>query len=431
MFTPKLMMLLAGLFLSFSVMADEPFIIGVGTHLFNTDNASSKAMKLIRDAGIDSVRDDAFWSTAEPRRGQLHIDTVWQSYLSQAEDHHLRPLLILGYGNQFYNDNAKPRDPQLRAAFTNYAKFVSRKLGDRVSFYEIWNEWDGEAPGDTQLSTDYATLVAETAQRIRSQNNEVKILAGAVTSKGIDMGFANRLIEANILANVDGLSLHPSVYCRSGEHNTPEHWIDWLRDVDADLRAIANRPVPLYLTEMGWPSNDGRCGVDERTQAAYLARSFFLARTVPDIKGMWWYDLLNDGVDRGDLKQNFGLLGQNMQTKPAYRTLKVISSIVRDFHYEADKSRVDGSQYLLRFSRGAEQILVAWSADENQQSRVDASSLQHGNVQLIDTGEPEKGRFDSAIPWRCEDSRCSAQIPISEFPKIISLGNRPALFSLH
>ncbi|MDB6142648.1 MAG: beta-xylosidase-like protein [Pseudomonas sp.] len=430
MFTAKRMVLLTGLLFSFSVLADEPFIIGVGTHLFNTSTSAASAMKLIRDAGIGSVRDDAYWSTAEPRRGQLHIDTVWQTYLSQAKDHRLRPLLVLGYGNQFYDNNAKPRDPQIRAAFANYAKFVSRKLGDRVGFYEIWNEWDGEAPGDEQLSSDYAKLVAETAHHIRSQNKEVKILAGAITSKGIDMGFANRLIEADVLSNVDGLSLHPSVYCRNVERHTPEHWISWLRDVDADLRSIANQPVPLYITEMGWPSNEGKCGVDEQTQAAYLARSFFLARTVPDIKGMWWYDLTNDGVDRSDLKQNFGLLTQDMQIKPAYRALKIISPMVRDFHYEQEKSREDGSQYLLRFSKGVEQILVAWSADDNQQIRVEASSVQHGNVQFIDTGEPEKGRFDSAIPWQCDDSRCSAYIPINAFPKIISLGNRPPLFSL-
>lgn len=425
----QLTLFLTGLLFSFSAMGDEPFIIGVGTHLLNKSSPLASAMQLIRNAGIDSVRDDAYWSTAEPRRGQLHIDSVWQAYLNEAQEHRLHPLLVLGYGNPFYDNNAKPREPQVRAAFGNYAKFVSRKLGDRVSFYEIWNEWDSENPADAGLSSDYATLVAETAQRIRAQNKQVKILAGAITSKGIDLGFANRLVEADVLSKVDGLSLHPSVYCRNVERHTPEHWIAWLRGVDADLRSIAAKPVPLYLTEMGWPSNDGKCGVDEKTQAAYLARSFFLVRTVPDIKGMWWYDLVNDGADRSDLKQNFGLLEQNLQVKPAYRTLKAISPTLREYRYEPEKSRENGSIYLLRFSKGSEQILVAWTTGENQQIQVAASSVQHGNVQIIDSGEPEKGRFDSGSAWQCDDGRCSAHIPINDFPKIISLGTRPPLFS--
>jgi hypothetical protein len=410
-------------------LADDPFIVGVGTHLFNKSSYPSSLMKMIREAGIDSVRDDAYWSTAEPRRGQLHIDASWQSYLADAKENNLRPLLVLDYGNPFYDNNAKPRSPQVRKAFTDYAKFVSRKLGDSVAFYEIWNEWDREAPDDRGLSNDYAALVNETAQRIRSQNSKVKILAGAVTNRGIDLGFANRLIEADVLSKVDGLSLHPSVYCRNAEHRTPEHWIDWMREVSANLKSLANRPVPLYLTEMGWPSNDGKCGIDEQTQAAYLARSFFLARTVPEIKGIWWYDLLNDGVEHSDLKQNFGLLQQDLQPKPVYRTLKIISPVLREFSYETEKSRVNGPNYLLRFSRDAEQILVAWTTAERQPIRADASSVQHGNVQIINTGEPEKGRIDSGIPWQCDDSRCSAQIPVGEFPLIISLGNRPPLFA--
>ncbi|MDY7559565.1 hypothetical protein QN382_09540 [Pseudomonas sp. 10B1] len=426
---PYLMLFLIGLLLSFPVMADEPFIIGVGTQLLNKKGSLTDVMKLITDAGITSVRDDALWSTVEPKRGQLHIDSVWLNYLSETRTRLISPLLVLGYGNPLYDDTSKPRDPQIRRAFTRYAKFVSRRLGNAVGYYEIWNEWDGENPGDTASSADYTTLVTETAQRIRTQNNHVKILAGAVTSKGIDLGFANRLIEADVLSKVDGLSLHPSVYCRNPERHTPEHWIAWLRDVDADLKSISNKPVPLYLTEMGWPSNDGKCGVDERTQAAYLARSFFLARTLPDIKGMWWYDLVNDGNDRRDIKQNFGLLGQNLEPKLAYLTLKAISLTVREFHYEADKSRETDSHYLLRFSKGSEQILVAWSVTGRQTAHVEASSIQRGNVQLIDTGEPEKDRVDSGSPWKCDDSRCSAEVPIYEFPKIISLGTRPPLFA--
>ncbi|MDB6050297.1 MAG: beta-xylosidase-like protein [Pseudomonas sp.] len=424
-----ILVLLMGMLFSFSAAADEPFIIGVGTHLLNKSSSLTNLMKLVADAGITSVRDDAYWSTAEPRRGQLHIDSAWTRYLNEATAHRLSPLMILGYGNPFYDDNAKPRTAQIRSAFANYTKFVSHRLGDSVGFYEIWNEWDAESPGDAAMSNDYSALVTETAQQIRSENKHVKILVGAITSKGIDLGFANRLIEADVLSKVDGLSLHPSVYCRNVERHTPERWIAWLRDVDASLRSIANKPVPLYLTEMGWPSNAGNCGVDEKTQAAYLARSFFLGRTLPDIKGMWWYDLVNEGTDQNEIKQNFGLLRQNLEPKPAYHTLKAISPTLRDFHYEAEKSRETDDNYLLRFSNGAEQILVAWSTAEDQTTHVEASSIQQGNVQLIDTGEPEKGQFDSGTPWKCNDNRCSAEVEITEFPKIISLGTRPPLFA--
>ncbi len=424
-----LKMLLLGLLLSCPAGADERFIIGVATHLMNKSGPSAKALQLLEAAGVDSIRDDAYWSIAESHRGQLQIDPPWRAYLSKAREHKLSPLLVLGYGNPNYGNYAKPRHSPIREGFDNYVNFVSRELVDSVNFYEIWNEWDKENPVDENLARDYSSLIEKTASTLRQQKKPLKILAGAVTSQGMDLGFADRLVAAGLLDHVDGLSLHPYVHCRQEGRQTPERWIAWLRWIDADLRALVARPVPLYLTEMGWPSNTGKCGVSEQTQAAWLARSFFLAQTVPDIKGLWWYDLLDDGQDPGDPEQNFGLLNQDLSVKPSYLTLKAISPFLHDYRYDAEKSRELDSVYLLRFAKGAEQILVAWSTGQPRSIAVDASSVQAGNVLLTDSGQPERGQQDTAIPWSCNDSRCSAQVPLNEFPKIIRLGSKPPLFA--
>jgi hypothetical protein len=362
----------------------------------------------------------------------MRIEPAWQAYLSKAQEHHLRPLLVLGYGNPFYDNYAKPRKPNVREAYGNYISFVTRQLTDSVDFYEIWNEWDKENPVDPAFAKDYSVLVEEASRRIRSNQRPMVILAGAVTSQGMDLGFADRLVESGILNHVDGLSLHPYVHCRSDERNTPENWIAWLRRINEDLKEKTKNKtdVPLYLTEMGWPSNTGRCGGDEKTQAAFLARSFFLAQTMPNIKGMWWNGLLNDGPDNSDPEQNFGLLNQDLSIKQAYLTLKAISPTLHQFRYDAEKSREIDSQYLLRFARGSDQVMVAWTAGLPRPIKVDASSVLRGNVQYIDTREPQNGQVDSGIPWNCNEGRCSAQVPIDEFPKIISLGTRPALFAL-
>lgn len=424
-----LMLLLLNFLLSGAVVAEERFIIGVDTHLMNKTSSSAKALQLLEEAGVDSVRDDAYWSTAEQRRGQLRIDPAWQAYLSKAREHRLRPLLVLGYGNANYGNYAKPRYPPIKEAFGNYVSFVSHELADSVDFYEIWNEWDKENPVDAMFARDYSTLIEETALNLRQQKKPLTIVAGAVTSQGMDLGFADRLVEAGLLNHVDGLSLHPYVHCRHEERHTPERWISWLRWVDADLRALAARPVPLYLTEMGWPSNHGKCGVSEQTQAAYLARSYFLAQTLPDIKGLWWYDLLNDGSDVEDPEQNFGLLNQDLSVKPAYLTLKAISPTLHEYRYDAEKSRELDATYLLRFAKGSEQILVAWTTGLPRSVQVDASSVQSGNVLLIDSGQPQRGQIDTGIAWNCNDSRCSAQVTLNEFPKIIRLGSKPPLFA--
>lgn len=418
---------LIGLFMSGAVQAEEHFIIGVGAHLLNTNKPSTTAIQLISNAGIQSVRDDAYWSTAEPSPGQLQINPFWKAYLANAHAKQLSTLLILGYGNQFYDNNAKPRTPMVKNAFANYVDYVTREIGKQVAFYEIWNEWDLENPTSAQFSSDYATLIKDTARQIRAVNPHVKILAGAVSSQGVDEGFADRLVDAGILNVVDGLSLHPYVHCRGPSGNTPESWIAWLRQINARLSAKAGKPIALYLTEMGWPSHDGNCGISEQTQAAYLARSFFLAQTLPSIKGMWWYDLVNDGNDSHEQEHNFGLIKMDLTVKPAYQTLQAISPTLRQYRYDAEDSRLDEHLYLLNFSNGAERVVVAWTTDKPRQVKIQASSAQQGFVQLIDTAKPAQGQVSSQTPWTCIDGQCSALVELSNFPKIISLGTRNTL----
>ena len=419
----RLSVLLLGCVISGSAVADDAFIIGVDTNLMNRSTPSAKALQLLEAAGVDSVRDDAYWSSAEPRRGRMRIEPAWQAYLSKAQEHHLRPLLVLGYGNPFYDYYAKPRRPLVREAYANYVSFVTRELTDSVDFYEIWNEWDRENPVDPTFAQDYSVLIEEAAKRIRNNQRPMVILAGAVTSQGMDLGFADRLVESGILNHVDGLSLHPYVHCRADERNTPENWIAWLRRINEDLKEKTKNKtaVPLYLTEMGWPSNDGRCGGDEKTQAAFLARSFFLAQTVPNIKGMWWYDLINDGTQRDDQEHNFGLLDMNLNAKPAYPVLKAISPYLRNFTYDAAASLQADNVYKLAFSDGREKIMVAWAVGRERLESVGGSGMDNAQMRMLDTQKPDKGMVDSGQQWNCNGDQCSVPVTLTEYPKIIRL----------
>lgn len=401
-----------------------PFILGIGTHLMNYPAPSRPALQRVADAGIASVKDDAFWSTASPGPNQLRIVPQWRSYLNNAQSLGLSRLTILTYSTWFH-DNAKPRSGKVRADYLEYVDYVSRQLGNRVNFYEIWNEWDIEAPKDPKLSADYAALVRDAVPLIRRNTQTTggtpaKILAGSVTPEGMDYGFADRLIDAGMLDLVDGLSVHPYAHCLPDVAPNPEAWAVWLRNYEAHIRAKAGRDVPLYVTEMAWPSHRGNCGFTPAVQAAYMARILFLARSLPNIHGMWWYDLVNDGPDRTDQEHNFGLLNEDLSPKPAYEVMKVIAPVIKDFSYDAQASRQSAGVYLLYFDKGPERVAVGWTTGPHRQQDITSAAPMSGPVTLIDTALPEKGRFPGE-PWRCANQRCSISVTLTGFPKIITL----------
>lgn len=402
---------------------EEPFVVGVCAHELHRGDPSGRAYAMMRDAGITSVRTDAHWAYVERQPNQLKIEPSWRRYLKETARHGLNTQFILGYGNQHHGGGEKPRTEPVRAAFNRYVEFITEELKGQVAYYEIWNEWDVEDPRDPKFTQDYARLIADASGIIRQRAPNAKVLAGAVTTQGIESGFALRLLENGLMQSVDGLSLHPYVHCRGWRRNTPEAWIDWMAEVDKELTRAAGRPVPLYLTEMAWPSHQGACGIDENLQAAYLARAFFLARTLPSIRGMWWYDFRNDGTDRTEREHNFGLVRQDFTPKPAYRVLTAVSDIVANYRFIGRDENSDGDVVALRFARGEDELLVAWSAGKPRNLELEALDPQPGRVALIDTAQPQHGRVTSNARWECtgRGGRCRTTLKLDGFPKIVSL----------
>ncbi|TWI47271.1 hypothetical protein IQ22_04335 [Pseudomonas duriflava] len=403
--------------------SENRFIVGVITHFLNAWHPANpdSAMQLIKDAHITAMRADAFWSVAEKTPGVLVMDPTWRAYREAALKQQLGMMLILGYGNEYYGNGAKPRSPNMQDRFVRYVDFIARSFVNDVDFYEIWNEWDVENPKDPIFTRDYVSLVEKSARQIRKRDPRAKVIAGAVTTLGIESGFVERMIDNGILESVDGLSLHPYVHCRRPAQTTPEAWIEWMRQVDQSITSRAGRPVPLYLTEMAWPAHRGPCGIDERQQAAYLVRSFLLARTLPSIKGMWWYDFKNDGTDKHEQEHNFGLLDNQFEPKPAYRTLASISRIVSDYTFEGRVTALNPDTYLLRFTYGNDEVLAAWTSGKNTQITLETERSDAGALDIIDT-EQDGSTLIPTAQWQCPDAPslpCATQLTIGPFPQLI------------
>lgn len=413
---------------SFALHADKrpeqsPFIVGVASHELHIGKHDGRSSQLVRAAGITSIRTDAHWAFIERQRNRLLVEPHWHRYLAETEDNRLASMFILGYGNSHHGGGQKPRSEPLRQAFNRYVGFVAKAFEGRIAHYEIWNEWDMEAPADPLLSKDYLRLVTDAAGIIRQQDPHARVLAGAVTTKGIESGFARRLVEGGVMNAVDGLSLHPYVHCRSRGRNTPEAWIEWLAEVNLELTRVAGQPVPLYLTEMAWPAHQGECSVDEVTQAAYLARSFFLARTLPNIRGMWWYNFRNDGTDPNEREHNFGLVRQNLSKKPAFDVLAAISPVVGGYEYLGRVETKIADVVLLRFAGAHDEVLVGWSRGAPKSLRVTSSGPVVGPLRLIDTAQPTQGQHDGESSWQCPPSggNCQVEVELDHFPKILSV----------
>lgn len=407
---------------------DAPeFIVGASTHQNIRPGNRDGINRLAREAGILSFRDDAYWSSVERQRGVLAIDAAWRSQLRSTRSLGIDTLLILGNENQFHG-NGKPRDDASREAYLRYVRYVVRSFKGQVAFYEVWNEWDVENPTDKDFSDDYLTLVRATAKVIREEDPQAKVLAGAVTLRGIRQGFAERLAGGGVLDVADGISLHPSVYCE-GEMSTPEAWLEWFKGVNQKLEKAAGKPVPLYFTEFSWPAHEGDCGISRERQAAYLARAYVLVRSLANVKGAWWYDLVDDGIDRRDMEHNFGLLTASGEPKPAYHAMASVADIIGRYRFIGRVPNQDPNVYLLRFAKASEEILVAWTLGHEQTLNITSKPGSSDTLWRLDAVEGIARREGRPVPWRCPEGGgdCQASIRIDDSPTLVRSASAPQL----
>jgi hypothetical protein len=87
--------------------------------------------------------------------------------------------------------------------------------------------------------------------------------------------------------------------------------------LEAELRRLYRRPVPLWLTEYGYQTNppDRLLGVSPAAQAAYLTQAVGIARRDPRIDVLLWF-LLQD--ERGVERWQSGLVTAAGRRKPAF-----------------------------------------------------------------------------------------------------------------
>src|SRR5690606_13281698 len=131
---------------------------------------------------------------------------------------------------------------------------------------------------------------------------------------------------------------------------------------------------------------------------------------LPNVRGYWWYDFRNDGTDKREREHNFGLLRQDYSLKPAYRVLKVVSPIIQNYEFLGRDSKTPGDTVLLRFGNAEEQLLIAWSTGKARSINIASAGNALGELQLIDTANPERGRTSGGTSWNCSSttSNCTA-----------------------
>jgi hypothetical protein len=286
----------------------------------------------LKDGGFTSFRDEVFWHRLEVKKGVLaypdslrDLDQLVTSCVARG----MRPLIILNYGNRFYDDGGLLSSPEGIAAYARYVRFVVKHFKGRVDQFEIWNEWN-IGGGGTQAQRaarygspeDYVRVLSAAYAVIKVEDPSARVIGGAFA--GYDYRWVEAFGRAGGFTLLDGFSTHPYVFAE-GRKGTPESAMRHLDELKRVIdRAAPGRKVPIYITETGWPVHTGNHGIPAETAATYLREFMLLAKQRPWIAGVWWYDLFDDGDDAANKEHRFGLITRAGVRRPAFEAARSV-----------------------------------------------------------------------------------------------------------
>jgi hypothetical protein len=357
-------------------------LIGVGVHAGGLSAERQEAqLALVKQAHLGSVRFDLQWRYVETTQGQYSIPTATERFVDSAIKLGIEPVIILDYGNSFYDGGDKPRSQEAINAFVRYAAFVVSHFRGRVHQFEVWNEWDNHTGGYPAASPeDYALVFKAAYPVLKKANADAKIIVGS----GVRQGWGERLAELGVVQMGDGLAIHPYNY-QIADDRAPEHCVQNIVRLEQRLRSLTHQAnVDLYVTEIGWPTNLGRFGARESAVGSYASRLTLLTLSLPYVKGLWWYDLVDDGTDPFNKEHNFGLFHTDLKPKPSATAIAAAAEFA-DTHALSlvAPGELDAGRIVIEATRrkDAQQSLLIWDLIGNN-DRIDIDCASSGAVRV-------------------------------------------------
>lgn len=323
-------------------------LLGLGISI----NDPSNAVALAKFIGANAIRIDAPWKQIERTAGKYAIPDWLERTVNSMVSSGVTPLLILAYGNPLYDSGDKPTSREGIEAFARYATFVVEHFQGRVIYYDLWNEWDAHTGRTTPLDAEeYINLARVVFPAIKAVDHNIQVLSGGISDKGMREGFFEQFFLLGGHEFIDGLSLHPYVW-NSRKRKSPEGAME-LVDLVAKLarKSNAGKNIPIYLTEVGWPTHTGKDGISDEEAAWYLTRYYLLAASRDYVRGVFWYCLMDQGKDSSNKEHRFGILDRNQASRPAVLEFKNITTrLAGDARVSI---RQNGSQTVAEITRGS------------------------------------------------------------------------------
>lgn len=389
--------------------------IGVATHK-NYGFDTTKLVQKVNEVGSDWVRQDIAWSSVETNWGYSMPENIVE-YFDAVKKEGGRTLGILGYGNtsaKYTNAGTTVIPTESNLDYYNgwldYVEYVVTELKGKVDAYEIWNEPDNEYfNGGSATPAEYAKLVEDTYELVKSIDPNVVVLAGAflgsnsgtATSEKYTDGreyiyqflkTTNEYKTSKGIYPFDAISIHTYPQTKDGTTEAEVSGsLSWFKSPWDDMGYKGD----VWITEWGYYTGSANKAYSEDNQATVMLRTavaldkWYKENNVSGEK--FYYEIVDTGTDESNSEHNFGLFKNDVATaKKSAKTMELYNRFISDKQMTSvDFSKSLGLMgyykgYYAEYSSSTGKTYVMWDVNNNS-SYIKLSDLDaYSSVTLYD-----------------------------------------------
>jgi hypothetical protein len=378
----------------------------------STDEARLRAdFAALSSAGVRLLRVSFGWDDLEPERDQYQFAFVDQ-LLQVADEFGVRLIPYVCYTPPWLAPSgAQPNEiyrspPSDVHEFEQLMELLAARYRGRFGSWELWNEPDNR---EYWLGTpaQYAQLLAAGARGVKRGDPSARVVLGGIAGH---LEFLEELLAQHRAAEaIDVVNLHS--YAETWNAEPLEGLSEYLQRAARLVRAHG-AGEPLWLAEVGYSSfRRGNYVSDwyearfpfEHTpafQAAAMLRILALARSVPEVELITWYELrdLPAGTEViGDQNnRHLGVLDADGTPKPAFhalaRALPFLSGPLREIAVEVQASDTTAVEARAFQRAEGDCVIVAWQPTQ----KLSSPSITHARFALAArTSRPHARAFDA------------------------------------
>lgn len=319
--------------------------------------AHRAALDLCKRAGVKLIRDEIHWARVEREEGVLKIDDNIRRNVENTLKAGIEPMIILDYGNPFYDNGNAPVSREAVEGFARYCEFMARTFKGRIKYWEVWNEPNTEGFWKPRPDPkDYARLLKAAHKACKKGDLECTVI-GVCTSE-IAFEFIEGVLKAGGARYMDALSVHPYRYPATPEASGMVGDLGKLREL-MDKRGAKRKPI--WITEIGWPTHVGSKGITPEEQANMLVRAYVEAISA-GVETIFWYWFGKDGPDPTYNEHHFGIRFADGSPKPAYIAYQTMTRYLEGAKY-ARSIWIHETVRAHVFAKGETDIAVLWCID--------------------------------------------------------------------